>query len=307
MVYNKGMQSRVLPSFLTFFRKPEVQFIAVAFLPFLGFFLFFYGISGSQDKEKVLIVFAGVAALMLLQAAHALHLRKLLIKKERAFLGVCAHQMRTPLTATRWAVEEVLREGGASSKNEKIKSGLDVSFDRMNNLLDTLSQFAGLEEGQYEKNPVRMDICEEIERAVEEAEPIGMQYGVSVAAEGPCEELWVKIDPVQVDMLLSNLINNGIKYNRRGGTVTVSARPISGGREIEVQVRDSGVGIPAHEQGRIFERLFRGEQATKLNTEGYGLGLYLVKEIVVDHGGRVWVESTPGKGSVFHFALPVGR
>jgi two-component system phosphate regulon sensor histidine kinase PhoR len=215
--------------------------------------------------------------------------------------------MRTPLTATRWAVEEVMREDGASSKNEKIKSGLDVSFDRMNNLLDTLSQFAGLEEGQYEKNPVRMDICEEIERAVEEAEPIGMQYGVSVAAEGPCEELWVKIDPVQVDMLLSNLINNGIKYNRRGGTVTVSARPISGGREIEVQVRDSGVGIPAHEQGRIFERLFRGEQATKLNTEGYGLGLYLVKEIVVDHGGRVWVESTPGKGSVFHFALPVGR
>lgn len=307
MVYNDFMRIKTIPGVSAFLSRPEIQFLLLVFLPLLVTFAFFYELFNRSEQLSVLFVFLSVLAILILQAVHAAHARKLLIKKEREFLSVCIHQMRDPLSAIRFAVEEILSVDKPSSEKEIVAKGLISLNDRIEKIFDSFASATFLEGGIYGENLRHIDICEEIERAVEEAEPIARQYGVSVSAEGPCEELWVQVDPTEIDIVLSNLINNAIKYNHRGGSVTVSARPICSGGEVEVQVKDSGVGIPADEHGKIFQRSFRGRQTRSSSRLGFGLGLYLAKEIVSRHGGRIWVDSAPGKGSTFHFSLPVGR
>jgi signal transduction histidine kinase len=102
--------------------------------------------------------------------------------------------------------------------------------------------------------------------------------------------------------VLNNLLSNAIKYSPNGGTIEISGRALP--NEVVVTVSDQGVGIPYEEQPRVFARFFRGVQERHQHTPGAGLGLYLAKAIVEAHGGRIWVESNPGKGAAFSFAVP---
>jgi signal transduction histidine kinase len=102
--------------------------------------------------------------------------------------------------------------------------------------------------------------------------------------------------------MLSNLVSNAVKYSPQGGTIWVGGRADSTG--VTVYVADQGIGIPPEEQDRVFDRFHRVESGLHRRTEGTGLGLYLVKAVVEAHGGRVWVESVPGRGSIFMLTLP---
>jgi signal transduction histidine kinase len=110
-------------------------------------------------------------------------------------------------------------------------------------------------------------------------------------------------DETRLRQVLDNLVSNAIKYSPEGGTVEIGAR--DDGNQIVVYVQDQGVGLSAPEQTRIFERFYRVDGALSRKTQGTGLGLYLSRAIVEAHGGRMWVESTPGKGSTFYFSLPL--
>jgi two-component system, OmpR family, phosphate regulon sensor histidine kinase PhoR len=105
--------------------------------------------------------------------------------------------------------------------------------------------------------------------------------------------------------VLSNLLDNAIKYGREGGRVTVSARALAGD-QVEVAVQDDGPGLPPEALGRIFERFYRADKARSREQGGTGLGLSIVKHIVQSHGGRVWAKSEPGKGAAFFFTLAQG-
>jgi signal transduction histidine kinase len=106
----------------------------------------------------------------------------------------------------------------------------------------------------------------------------------------------------RLEQVLNNLVSNAIKYTPGGGTIEISGRSMPG--EAIVTVSDTGVGIPLGEQTRVFERFFRGAQQRHQGTPGAGLGLYLSKAIVEAHNGRIWVESHPGEGAAFSFAVP---
>jgi signal transduction histidine kinase len=109
-------------------------------------------------------------------------------------------------------------------------------------------------------------------------------------------------DATRLNHVLSNLINNAIKYSTAGAPINLSGRVTP--QEVIVTVADRGIGIPLDEQGRIFERFYRVDDQLSRQTQGSGLGLYLAKAIVDAHRGRIWVESAPGQGSAFSFALP---
>jgi signal transduction histidine kinase len=109
-------------------------------------------------------------------------------------------------------------------------------------------------------------------------------------------------DATRLESVLSNLINNAMKYSPAGAPIHIVGRV--GPNEVSVTVSDQGIGIPLDEQGRIFERFYRVDDALSRRTQGSGLGLYLAKAIVDAHRGRIWVESTPDHGSAFSFALP---
>ena len=112
-------------------------------------------------------------------------------------------------------------------------------------------------------------------------------------------------DKQLIGQVLANLIENTIKYTPAGGGITISAE--ASGSEAIVHVKDTGIGIPAEVLPRIFERLYRVDKGRSREMGGTGLGLAIAKHILLQHGGRIWVDSTPGEGLVFHFALPLQR
>jgi len=104
-------------------------------------------------------------------------------------------------------------------------------------------------------------------------------------------------------LAVQNLLDNAIRYTSPGGWVTISLKHSK--KEIEFSIKDSGVGVPKDQQKRVFSRFFRGTNVMRMETEGTGLGLYIVKNIIEAHGGKIWFESEEGKGTTFYFTLPI--
>ena len=123
-----------------------------------------------------------------------------------------------------------------------------------------------------------------------------------MSAEFPSPFPIVPADLASIEQVINNLIGNAIKYSPNGGSIRVAGRVMPG--SVEVTVSDEGMGIPIEEQSRIFERFYRVDDALSRRTQGSGLGLYIAKAIVEAHGGRIWVDSTPGRGTAFSFSLP---
>ena len=128
-------------------------------------------------------------------------------------------------------------------------------------------------------------------------------HGISLACDIEPEVGTVLADELKLKQVIVNLLSNAVKFTPDGGSVTVTARRVDD--EVHVSVRDTGIGIAAAEQERIFEAFQRGGRAARTSTEGTGLGLTLSKRIVDLHGGRLWMESEPGVGSTFSFAIPL--
>jgi two-component system phosphate regulon sensor histidine kinase PhoR len=129
------------------------------------------------------------------------------------------------------------------------------------------------------------------------------QKSIKIEFKKPEDLPKILMDQEKIKLVIENFIDNAIKYTFPGGKVTVSI--IRGTNEVEVRVKDTGVGIPKEQQMRVFTRFFRGSNVVRLDTEGSGLGLFLAKNIVEAHGGRIGFESESGKGSTFFFTIPM--
>jgi len=113
----------------------------------------------------------------------------------------------------------------------------------------------------------------------------------------------VKADTEKLALAIKNLIENAVFYTDPGGRVTLSLK--KQGSQLEFSVQDTGIGIPNDQHNRVFTKFFRGDNAVRMETEGTGLGLFIAKNIIEAHGGKIWFESTEGKGTTFSFSLPV--
>ena len=129
---------------------------------------------------------------------------------------------------------------------------------------------------------------------------------VSLSRNEIPSSLAVKADRNYLEQILINLLDNAIKYTPEGGRVTVSAIE-KDSKDIQFSIEDNGIGIPKEDLSRIFERFYRVNKGRSKELGGTGLGLSIVKHLVQAHGGRVWVDSQPGKGSVFYFTVPKRR
>jgi two-component system sensor histidine kinase VicK len=112
----------------------------------------------------------------------------------------------------------------------------------------------------------------------------------------------VKVDVEKIYLAIQNLLENAIRYNKVGGEIEIILKEKE--KEIEFSIRDTGIGIPKNQQSRVFTKFFRGSNAIRMETEGSGLGLFIAKNIIEAHGGRIWFESEEGKGTTFYFTLP---
>ena len=134
-----------------------------------------------------------------------------------------------------------------------------------------------------------------------------MNKPMAISLDAPKKLPPVYGDVEHVRQIMGNLVDNAYHYTPENGTITVQIHPQNGGHEIQVDIKDNGVGISLEDQDRVFERFYRGEHPLVLATPGTGLGLSIVKQIVEMHQGRIWMESSgvPGNGSTFSFTLPI--
>jgi signal transduction histidine kinase len=172
--------------------------------------------------------------------------------------------------------------------------------ERLNHLIDNLLDASRLQAGalSLEMDQVALDAL---------AERVATRFRTQtdsheIVTNFPPDLPAVRGDAGRLEQVLNNLLSNAIKYSPDGGRIEISGRALP--NEVVVTVADQGVGIPLEEQTRIFERFVRGARERHQRTPGAGLGLFLVKAIVEAHGGRIWVESHPGEGAAFSFALP---
>lgn len=229
------------------------------------------------------------------------------LKARDEFISIATHELKTPVTSIK-GYAQLLRKrlGGASGSEHKALEAISRQSERLASLTNELLDVARLQAGKLELRPERTDLvalCRDATERLPLQLPERDDHRLHLLAREA--ELWGEWDPARVDQVLVNLISNALKYSPQGGEVVVEVR--REGDEAVVSVADSGIGIPADEQARIFETFHRARNATQLRVEGAGLGLHIANEIVQRHGGRMWFNSEQGVGSTFFFALPLPR
>lgn len=238
-------------------------------------------------------------------------------KAKGEFVSLASHQLRTPLSAINWYAEMLLN-GDAGELTKDQKEYLREIFEgnqRMIELVNSLLDVSRLELGRMANEPAPTSIVDLIDDIEKELTTSIMSKKLDFKKTIQPKLPVVVGDPKQLRMVVQNLMSNATKYTPDKGTVRVTLRRATA-HDLETaklktekaciyfSVKDSGYGIPAAQQPHIFEKLFRADNVRKLDVEGTGLGLYIVKQVVETMGGRVWFESVESLGATFYVVLP---
>ena len=221
------------------------------------------------------------------------------------FVSVLAHELKAPLAAVEGylrLLEDKSLGDSVTAYDQMIGRSL-VRLEAMRRLINDLLDVTRLESGQKKRELERLDVRDLCRSAVETVTPDAAAKHVAIALRAP-EPVPLVADRGEVELVLTNLLTNAVKYNREGGRVDISARAFGGA--VIVEVADTGIGMTAEEQGRLFKDFGRIKNEKTRNIPGTGLGLSTAKKVALLYGGDVRVESTPDVGSTFTLTLPQG-
>jgi PAS domain S-box-containing protein len=239
---------------------------------------------------------------------HDITREKIVESMKTEFVSLSAHQLRTPLSAIKWTLKMFL-DGDAGEINEAQKELIEKSYqsnERMISLINDLLDVTKIEEGRYLYQPALADLVSLTEAVIKNGKDDIKRRGLSLEFKKPDRKVpRVMMDVEKIKLVLQNLLENAARYTPSGGKIII---PINADKQkIECQIADNGIGISKDQQAKIFTKFFRGSNVIKVETEGSGLGLFVSKNIIEAHGGRIWFESKEGQGSVFYFSLPVKK
>lgn len=226
-------------------------------------------------------------------------------RMKTAFVSTVSHELRTPLTSIKGFISTLLSDKDGffdDSARMEFYQIIDQECDRLTRLISDLLNVSRIESGRaLEINWKRTDAGDIINKVVSAQKSYTDKHTFEVQLPDPFPRIMADQD--KFDQILTNLLNNAVKYSPRGGTVTVQGHSEDGW--IQISVTDQGIGIPADKLTKVFERFERIDNRDTREAGGTGIGLYLVKHLVEAHGGNIWVDSELGKGSTFSFKIPV--
>ena len=221
------------------------------------------------------------------------------------FVSFVTHQLRTPLAGIKWMLELTAQEpeipADAASYVEDAREAAQRLIQLVNDLLD----ISRLEQGKLTVAARTVDLGELTREVLAETAGLVREKGHRLSLSGDAAAPPVTADVQLLRQVVTNLVSNAIKYTPAGGLIEIQIEP--DGRALRWSIRDSGIGIPRSSQAKLFEKFYRAENVSTLETEGTGLGLYLVRLIMEQLEGRVWCESEEGAGATFRFTLPLAE
>ena len=225
-------------------------------------------------------------------------------RAKEEFVSTVSHELRTPMTSIKGYVELLLMGavGGLTDDQQNFLSIIRNNTDRLTMLVNDLLDISRMESGRMALSPEVVRIDGLVGQVIVAMEARAVERGLTLRSCVPPALPAVVADPDRVVQILTNLVANAINYTLASGEVIVSAR--AHGDEVHVSVSDTGIGIASEDQEKVFGRFFRADDPVVQDTPGTGLGLPIVRALVEMHGGRVWVDSEPGEGSMFTFTLP---
>ena len=218
----------------------------------------------------------------------------------RDFISNLSHELRTPLASLK-ALAETLQDGALEDPPaaRRFIDQIQIEVDALTQMVTELLELSKIESGRLSLDLQPVAPCDLLDSACKRMQLQAERAGLNLRVECANDLPKVRIDSQRLEQVLVNLIHNAVKFTRLGGEVVLFAE--AGIGEIRFAVRDSGIGIPADDVTRIFERFYRVDKSR--TGSGTGLGLSIAKHVVEAHGGRIWAESMEGKGSTFYFTI----
>ncbi len=230
----------------------------------------------------------------------------------RDFISNISHELRTPLASLK-ALVDTLRDGALDDPPaaRRFLDRIETEVDAMTQMVQELLELSRIESGRVPLSLVPTPVADVVAPPLERLYPQAERAGLSLTVDLPSDLPPVLADAERVRQVVTNLLHNAIKFTRPGGSVMVRAYPVEDEGQLPkadhhrsaviIEVADTGVGIPADDLPRIFERFYKADRAR--SGGGTGLGLAIAKHVVQGHGGRIWAESIEGQGSTFYFTL----
>jgi signal transduction histidine kinase len=222
------------------------------------------------------------------------------------FLSIAAHQLRTPLTGLKWMFSSLLKKDMGAlghEQEEALRRGFQTN-ERMIGLVNDLLNVVQIEEGKFGYEFTHVSPIKLILQAVEDVRPLAETRRITVAMHRPSHPLpATRLDLKKLPLALTNILENAVSYTPPGGAVDVYADARGGA--IFIRVQDTGVGIPPEQSSFLFNKFFRAANAITMKPNGSGLGLFITRNVVEKHGGKIRIESEQGRGTTVFITIPI--
>jgi PAS domain S-box-containing protein len=227
------------------------------------------------------------------------------------YLGLVAHELRNPLAALKGFAQMLLRHSHGDKGavlapwQQEALTEIDVAADRLNRLTQDLLDVVRLETGRLVLHRETVNLVEMSRHMIAHLQASSDRHHLTLSTS--LSHLQAEIDKGRIEQVLVNLLTNAIKYSPEGGSVEMTVQVSPGGQEALISIRDQGIGIPQAEQAQLFDRFVRASNVQAQGISGTGLGLYLCRQLILEHGGDIWFESTEGVGTTFFLRLPLSQ
>jgi signal transduction histidine kinase len=291
-------------------QAPSLMFIMMGVVSVTSMLILYNLLRNNESVELLIITEAVTVAVIFTLGSVVIRNFEIVAqanKMKSEFVSIASHQLKTPLSKVSWAAELLIlkHKEGLTNEQHQIIERIISANEEMSRLVKDLLDVARIDQGSLFLADERVKLNEIVEEVVKNSKDLAKSFDVKMNVIIESDVPIIVGDKRRALIVVDNLVTNAIKYTDGGGFVEVTLRVE--GNNVVCCVKDNGVGIPEDQQGSIFEKFFRSENAVKLRTSGTGLGLYIAKNTIEQSGGEMWFKSIEHVGSLFCFSLPINK